>query len=311
MEAVEMAEQLRKPALLAEALIRLSVVLLHDAGRSREMAMRAREIYETLGDIRGQARAQNTVAAIDNISGRVSDAHAAFEEAISMSKVAGMPDVRGAAALNLGTLILKTGDFARARDLYAESLTSFAEVKNSAYQVIALFNMAGCEREQGQWSSALELYATTSSLAERIGHGDLEIGSAAGSGLCLLELNATEKAREAEAEVRAKLDRRPEWFQNREVAEALIVRIAALDRNSDRAFSRFEWVLGMAEEADPYAVAWLLLACGAPLFEVDGGRMHEIIVRYAGKVKELGLPEVTRRFNDLAAMSVKSVKSLA
>lgn len=311
MEAVEMAEQLRKPALLAEALIRLSVVLLHDAGRSREMALRAREIYENLGDIRGQARAQNTVAVIDTISGRVSDAQAAFEEAISMSKVAGMPDVRGAAALNLGTLILKTGDFARARDMFAESLTSFAEVKNSAYQVIALFNMAACEREQANWSTALELYATTSSLAERIGHGDLEIGSAAGSGLCLLELDEAEKAREAEAEVRAKLDRRPEWFQNREVAEALIVRVAALDRNSDRAFSRFEWVLGMAEEADPYAVAWLILACGPSLLDVDGGRMHQVITRYADKVKDLDLPQMAQRFNDLAAVSVRFVKSLA
>jgi tetratricopeptide (TPR) repeat protein len=301
MEAVEMAEQLAKPGLLADAMLRLSSVLMHDAPvRGNEMAKKAMEIYENLGDIRGQARAQNLIAVFAQFGGRLSDAHSAFEQAISMARAAGMPD---AAALNLGIIIQKAGDYARAREMFAESMTSFAHVKNSAFQVIALFNMAHCEREQGMWESAAELYSTTSSLAERIGHGDLEVGSLAGSGLCFLELGDEARAREAEAEVRHRLERRPEWFQNREIAEALIVRVEVLDGKTDSAFSRFEWALDLAESGDQYAAVWLTLTCGAALLQMDSGRARKAIERYGAKVQELGSLEIARRYDALTSQS--------
>jgi tetratricopeptide (TPR) repeat protein len=227
---------------------------------------------------------------------------------MSMAKVAGMPDLSGAAALNLGTLIQKTGDFARAREMFAESMTSFAFVKNSAHQVVALFNMAHCEREQGLWESAAELYATTSSLAERIGHGDLEIGSLAGAGLCSLELGRLDKAREAEAEVRQTLDRRPEWFQGREVAEALIVRVELMGGNTDSAFARLEWAAEMAAVSDQYVAIWLVLSCAPALLEHDPARARRSIDRYGGSVAALGFPDLTRRFQDLAARSEAALR---
>ena len=300
MEAVEMAEQLAKPALLADAMLRLGNTLVQDSSRlGRQMATRAMAIYESLGDIRGQARTQNLIAALDQFEGRFADAYAAFEQTISMAKVAGMPDMSGIASLNLGTLMLKRGDRVRARELFAESMTSFSLMKASALQVVALFNMAHCEHEDGHYQSAAELYATTWSLAERVGHGDMEVGSRAGYGLCLLELGELERAREAEGEVRRRLERRPEWFQNREMAETLLVRLDALDGRVEMAFRRFELVLDRAELGDHYPAIWLTLACLPCLLETDPQRARRSLERNAEKVAQLASPEVSRRFADL------------
>ncbi|HET9424790.1 MAG TPA: AAA family ATPase, partial [Gemmatimonadaceae bacterium] len=89
-EAVEMAEQLGNRALLADASLRFGVCLLQDSPtRSREILVRTLEIYESLGDIRGQARAQNCIAIATQTEGRLGDAQSAFTQAMSMAKVAG------------------------------------------------------------------------------------------------------------------------------------------------------------------------------------------------------------------------------
>jgi tetratricopeptide (TPR) repeat protein len=214
-----------------------------------------------------------------------------------MAKTAGMPDIAGAAALNLATHIQKAGDFVRARELFSDSMTSFANVRNSAFQIIALFNMAHGEREQGNWDSALELYSTTLSLAERIDHGDLEIGSLAARGLCFLELGRIGDAREATAAVKSQLDRRPEWFQGREVAEALVIRVDVLSGRPEAAFDRFEQTVRAADLGDAYPAVWLILTCVPDLARSDPERARMAVDRYRAAADRLGYPELSRRFN--------------
>lgn len=307
-EAVEMAEALNRRDLLAESKLRLGVCLAQDAPKqARPYLQQAMEAFESLGDIRGQARAQNSFAIVSMFEGRTAEATEAFEQAIAMAKAAGMPDIAGVAALNLATQIQKSGDYARARELFADSLTSFSDVRNSAFQVAALFNMAHCEREQGFWQAALELYSTASSLAERIGLGDIEIGSIAGAGLCYFELGRPEQAQEGTAEVKARLARRPEWFQNREIAEALIVLMDARTGSVDAAFDRFEWTLRTADLGDPYTAVWLTLTCAPDLARLDPDRARIAIEHYWNVSKGLGLPEVTRRFMGLLGMEKEGV----
>ena len=297
-EAVEVAEQLGKRDLLAEALARLGVCILQTDPRAARLSLhRAMEIYESLGDIRGLARAQNSIGIALQVEGRPTEAHDAFEQAMVMAKTAGMPDIAGAAALNLATHIQKAGDFVRARELFSDSMTSFANVRNSAFQIIALFNMAHGEREQGNWDSALELYSTTLSLAERIDHGDLEIGSLAARGLCFLELGRIGDAREATAAVKSQLDRRPEWFQGREVAEALVIRVDVLSGRPEAAFDRFEQTVRAADLGDAYPAVWLILTCVPDLARSDPERARMAVDRYRAAADRLGYPELSRRFN--------------
>jgi tetratricopeptide (TPR) repeat protein len=296
MEAVEMAELLGRPGLLADALARLAGALLQVSPvRSREATRRAMEIFERVGDIRGQARAQNLLAIAWQFEGRLPEAHAAYDQAVSVARLAGMPDLSGASALNLGTLIQRRGEFARASELFAQSMTSFSQVKNSEFQLIALFNMAHCEREQGLWQSAVELYTSTLGLAERIGHRDLEIGSNAGAGLCYLELGRLNQAREAEAYVSSRLQMRPEWFQNRELAEALIVRLRALDGLGELAFERFESAVESASAGDPYPHMWLTLECAPALLKIDVDRARKALQAVGPKAAEFGFSELEKR----------------
>lgn len=300
-EAMSMAETLSDPRLLADAALRLGGCLLTAAPtRAHDLVTRAVGLYESLGDIRGQVRCQNSLGVIAQFEGHVADAVAAFTQAVSMAKVAGMPDVGGAAALNLGVMQQKQGEFDKARGLFSDAMTSFAAVKHSELQVVALFNMASNERELGAFESAAELYATTTSLADRIGHQNIEIGSLAGAGMCYLGLNQLDRARSLAAEVKPQLEQRPDWYQGRELAEALIIRVAALNGEFDEALSRFETAVNAAEAADVYTAVWLTLACAEALNHADPARVKVAVDRYASSVKKLGYDELTKRYGVLA-----------
>jgi len=220
--------------------------------------------------------------------------------AIAVARAAGIPDVWGLAALNLGVASQKAGDYDRARELFGEALGLFAAVKHSEYQLGALYNMAHVERELGLWESAGELYDATTPLAQRIGQSDIEIGATAGAGLCALELGRVAPARTALSDVQIRLESRPDWFQGRELAEALAIRLHAFDGNFELAIGHFDRALSLAEAADLYSAAWLTAACAEALMVFDAERVKVTIERYRSRVKELGYPEMTRRYDALA-----------
>jgi len=212
-----------------------------------------------------------------------------------------MPDLWGAAALNLGVLLQRCGDYDRARELFAEALGLFATVKQSEYQLGALYNTASLERELGLWESAAELYDATTPLAQRIGQSDIEIGASAGAGLCLLELGRLNAARGALADVQARMETRPDWFQGREMAEALAIRIDAADGRFEKALGELEHAVALAEGADLYNAAWLTVTCAEALIEFDRDRVRACINRYRDRVRQLGYPEMTRRYEALVS----------
>ena len=177
----------------------------------------------------------------------------------------------------------------------------FAAVKHSEYQLVALYNMAHVDRELGLWESASELYEATTPLAQRIGQSDIEIGAVAGEGLCLLELGRVESTLAVRcADVRRRMESRPDWFQGREVAEALGVRLDAFDGKFEEAIARFDTAVSIAEGADFYNAAWLIAACAdALLGQFDRERVIKLSIhRYStSRVRELGYPEMTRRYD--------------
>jgi len=145
------------------------------------------------------------------------------------------------------------------------------------------------------------LYDATTPLAQRIGQSDIEIGASAGSGLCLLELGRLNAARGALADVQARIETRPDWFQGREIAEALAIRIDAADGRFEKAFGELEHAVALAEGADLYNAAWLTVACAEALIEFDRDRVGACINRYSDRVRKLGYPEMTRRYEALVS----------
>jgi tetratricopeptide (TPR) repeat protein len=299
-QCVAMAEALGDEATLAQALTRYGNSLAAESpGEAQRAFVRALELFERLGDVRGQARSYNHLGIAALFEARLEEAEQAFAKSIAVAKSAGIPDLWGLAAQNLGVLCQKCGDYDRARELFGEALALFAAVKHSEYQLAALYNMAHIERELGLWESAAELYDATTPLAQRIGQSDIEIGALAGIGLCNLELGRVDAARQALAEVSTRLERRPEWFQGREVAEALAVRLEALDGKFDEAVSRFDRAVALAETADLYNAAWLTVSCAETLLPIAPDHVKLSIQRYRDRVRALGYPEMTKRYEAL------------
>jgi tetratricopeptide (TPR) repeat protein len=240
------------------------------------------------------------IGIVAQFDSRVDEALDAFGRALLVARSGGMPDMWGRAALNLGVLSQKCGDYDRARELFAEALALLAAVKHSEGQLVALFNMGHVERELGQWESAAELYEATIPLAQRIGQADIEIGAVAGAGLCALELGNLEGARGATAQLDARIGERPDWFQGREIVEALMVRLLAIDGRLIEGFSRFTSALALAETSDLYSAAWLTAVCAEALVEFDHDLVRSSVTRYRDRVRELGYVDMTRRYDLLA-----------
>lgn len=303
-ECVAMAERIGDPALLADSLNRYAITMeLEDPERAKEIFARALRLYEARADYRGQARIHNNIGIVAQLQGRLDEASRELATAIALARTAGMPDFWGAAALNLGVMTMKSGAHERARELLSEALSLFATVKNSELQLYALYNLAHLERERGEYATAAELYEVAVSLAQRIGQVDVEAGALGGGGLSLLELGRSAEAASTLRTAEARIQDRADWFLGRELIELLGIRVALLEGRPEDAVARFERAAASAEGSDLYSAAWLTAAC-APLLETHGPALvRERVAYYAGRVGELGFPDMSRRYAGLAAAS--------
>lgn len=300
-EGVAMAEQVGDTLLLADAVTRLGGAMFSEApNRAYSILERALSLYESAGDARGQARTYSNMGIMAQFESRLDAAFEAYTRGMTVGRAGGMPDMWGLAALNLGVLSQRCGDYDRARDLFGEALGLFVAVKHSEYQLAALFNMAHVEREVGRWESATQLYETTISLAQRIGQADIEAGAMAGAGLCALELGNAGAALSAIQSLESRTKDRTDWYLGREVVEALQIRTDANDvERRQHAVERLARSVELAESTDVYCAAWLISACAETVGRIDRPRVTELIRGYAVRVKKLGYPEMTRRFDAL------------
>jgi diguanylate cyclase (GGDEF)-like protein len=299
-EGVRIAEKLGDSTLIAESLTRLAISVQQDQPQQAlAIYSRALDIWTSVGDRRGQARSHNNIGTVYVLKGDWEKAKEYLTTAISIGRTAGTPDLWGLAASNLGVVYLKSGDWDRARELFGESLALFAAAKNSERQLYALYNLAHLDRDRAEYVSAAELYDVASSLAQRIGHSDVEIGATAGAGLSLLAQGNVAQAREKYSAAEQRVRARKDWFQGRELVEALGVQVRAKDGNADGAVEDFERALAIAEASDIYGAAWLVAACGEALLPVAEGRVRHLIEQYRDKVRELGYGEMYRRLDTI------------
>ncbi len=302
-ECVEMAERVGDDALIAGALNRLAITVQYEAPqRAREYFERALDLFQRLGDVRGQARCHNNLGIAAQIEMRADYGRESLAMAMTLARAAGMPDLSGTAALNLGVVTQKLGDYDRARELFAEALALFATVKNSELQLYALFNMANLERERGDFAAGSELYEATASLAQRVGQADLEIGAIAGEGLCLLSIGKLDAAVVQASEAERRVTTRQGWFHGRELVDALRIRLAASQGRLADAIDAFEVARSTAEQFDVYSAAWLTGACADLLLPHFPEKLHAAIERYSSQVNALGFAELTRKYRQIQGL---------
>ena len=301
-ECVQMAERVGDPSLLAGALNRLGItVRAHSPQRAREYFERALELFQKIGDVRGQARCHNNLG-ITWLELRADVARESLAMAMTLARAAGMPDLSGLAALNLGVIMGRMGDYERARQLYSDAMALFAAVKNSELQLYALYNMANAERDTGNFEVGAELYESTSSLAQRIGLSEVEIGAMAGEGLCLLALGKMDAVRTHAAEIEHRIAGMSGWFAGREIVDAFRVRSAIAEGRIAEAMESFEAARKDSESVDLYSVAWLTAAVADLLLPHYPDQILAALQKYAGQVEALGFTDLVRKYQSLQGL---------
>jgi tetratricopeptide (TPR) repeat protein len=297
-EAVRLAERAHDSSLLADALVRLGITREPlDSDEAARLYQRALDLYRAVGDLRGQARCHNNLGIIHQLRSEWTAAQDQLDCAIALARSAGIREVWGLSALNAGVMALKRGDFDRAGDRFGEALALFGMMKNTERQLYAVYNLAHLDRERGELESAQELYDVSTSLARAIGQSDVEIGARAGFGIALLDTGKDVAARVASLEAAERLRTRDEWFQGRELAEALRVRILASDGKTLDARRRLDEALALAAEADVYGAAWLAAHCAPALLPKDASYARGIAGKYAGSARAHGYTPVSDRID--------------
>ena len=301
-ECVEIAERLGDPTLLADALNRLAITLeLDQPVQAVQYFNRALRLYRGREDFRGQARCHNNLGVVHTIRGEWEEARHSLTTAVALGRSAGMPDMWGLGALNLGVLHMKCGEYDRARDLFGEALALFGTLKNRERHLAALYNLAHLDRERGANDSAAELYDAACAAARAMGQAEIEIGALAGAGLTRLAQARSDVARRLAREVSSRLADRPEWFQGRELAEALAIRLAAADGALSDAVARLDDALERASTFDPYGAVWLAAACADAMLRHDPERARRTVSEYAERSRTLGYTGMVQRYGELLA----------
>jgi tetratricopeptide (TPR) repeat protein len=193
------------------------------------------------------------------------------------------------------------GRFDEARQRFDEARKLFFKLKNELHRVATVYNMGHLARETGDPTRALELYEEAASSARRLGQLDMEIGALAGAGLAGLDLNRREYAYTAARNAETMIGERVAWwFQNRELVEALSVRVALELGRREEAEERFRRAIADTHERDMRCAAWLAAEC-APSLIAAGADIWDFVRRYAQRAEEKGYASLAARFRTLIA----------
>jgi tetratricopeptide (TPR) repeat protein len=224
------------------------------------------------------------------------ESRAATQSAVDEARTAGLTEMWGHAALNLGVTEARIGEYDRAAEHLGQALQLCAAVQNSQLQLYATYNIAHLERDRGRHRQAGDTYELVVALAERIGQAEVQAGARAGYGLAQLQDGHESAARAAASRVREFLDSRGDWFQNRELGEALLLRLQLLDGRAAEMPRMFERAIALADTTDVYAAAWLTAEVWDDIHPLAPELMEAAARRYGTRPEVLGNPKIRDRF---------------
>lgn len=269
-EALCIAESLEDTSLLAQALERLAVLLVFD-GRPAEALPHLQRALDLVGrddpvrgafnrNVAGVARAK-----LGDYAGALED----FRTMLAMEERTGDLNGIGAAGVNLGAMLRRTGALDEAEEVLQRART-IHERRDRAGLLHSLLNLAERARWAGELDLAAQRFRELVSVAEELEYWTSEVVGWAGLGLCLLEADRLDQARAAQAAATTALAGRDEWFEDREYLDLLRARLEARDGRIQEAEERLAATAVHLEDVDRYAWAVVelervrLLAGAAP-----------------------------------------------
>jgi len=299
-ECVEIAERGTDALLIADSCNRLAVTIqLENAQRARELFNQSLEIATATGDVVRRVRALNNIGVLELISNNWNEARRMLTLAADQARTARLLEWWGRAELNLGVLAGRMGDHDGAARALAEALRLTSMVQNSEEQLYATYNLAHLERERLRLREAADTYALVTELAERIGQVEVQTGALAGLGLCRFLLGDVSAAREALERASPMMERLLEWFQGRELMEALKIHLLLTDDRVSEAAEVFERALSAAGPSDVYGAAWLTAEFGQTFHTHLAVEVDAAVREYARRPELLGNPRMQQRLSAL------------
>jgi tetratricopeptide (TPR) repeat protein len=172
-------------------------------------------------------------------------------------------------------------------------------VQNSEEQLYATYNLADLQRENDRPREAIDTYELVVDLAERIDQVPLQVGAFAGMGLCRFELADVDGAREALVRAVALCEGMGEWFQGRELLDALRLHLLIWDGESMSAVSLLESSTRLADAPDISAAAWLIAEFGMAVRPHAPAMVQSAVDRYSHHPEVMSTPKMKARFNVL------------
>ena len=296
-EGVKIAEKLGAPVLLGDALNRLGNILGKPA-ESIPLYERALELYQSVGNMRGQARCHINLGITHQKSGSWAQSEKDLNAALTLSRTVGMRDPWGAAAINLGIMHMKRGNCEQARELFGEALAIFSALGHRERQMYALYNLANLDCEQSEYGTGEELYDIAAAMAEDVGQSDVQIGAIAGRGLARLANGNVDGARASLAICEESCNGRGDWFQGREMLETLKIRMALASGDASKAVKIFGDGMKMAEGSDEYGAMYLAAECASDLMKHDGNLVRSTTEKHAEKCKQVGYSRLSKKFGE-------------
>lgn len=295
-EAIVEAALFNDPLMNADAIMRLGSTLLVATPASAVTYYRqALDIFQHIDDRRGQLRCYINIGVACDRAGNHHAAELSYATALDLGREIKAADLTALASMNLGVLLSKTGRFAEARHRLDETLRLYVSVNNEPLRLSALYNVAHLSRERGDAAGATELYAATVALAQQLGQLDVHVGALCGIGLADLALghfaSAVTRLNESETLLAG---RESNWFQGRELLEALQVRVLIGRGDRGSAAQRLLVALRAAEKHDQYATVWLAAECAAGLQGL-GDEWVEMVRKYAVQARALGYAPLVHR----------------
>ncbi len=296
-ESLAIAEGVGDRLLIADACIRCGItVQFAEPARARTLYHRALQISTDLGEILRRVRCLINLGVLELIQNNWEEASAALQSAADEARTAGLTEMWGHATVNLGVTSARIGDYDAAAEQLGLALRLCAAVQNSQLQLYATYNLAHLERDRGRFRLAGDTYELVMALAERIGQAEVQEGARAGCGLCRLESGHEDVARRAAAATGEFLASRTDWFQGRELGEALLLRLMRLDGRVQEMPAALERALALADATDVYAAAWLTVEFWDDVHALAPDFMERAASRYGARPEVQGNPKIRDRF---------------
>ena len=307
-ESLAIAERVGDRLLIADACIRCAItVQFTEPARARTLHHRALQISTELGEIVRRVRCLINLGVLELIQNNWEEARHALQSAADEARTAGLTEMWGHAALNLGVTAARIGEYEVAAEQLGQALQLCAAVQNSQLQLYATYNLAHLERDLGRHRLAGDTYELVVALAERIGQLEVQEGARAGYGLSRLEAGYEVDARVAATQVSRFLESRVDWFQGRELGEALLLRLQRLDGRELEMPASLERALDLADPTDVYAAAWLTAEFWDDIHPLAPALMERAVQRYGSRPEVLGNPKIRDRFAVLLFDSKSSI----